>query len=225
MFSLTGMKVTAFDTLEDAWHKLDGNQQKILDFAHSVGIEYYLPTDDNALPFLSKKYDVIMSHDVLEHFHSSPRVLMNKILQCLKPNGILAITVPNAANLRKRLHLLAGKTNYNKFEYFYWYPGMWNGHVREYVKQDLQLLNQFLNLELLELSTYHLHLDVLPAWARPLYTSLTCIAPGFRDSWMLISRKPEDWSPKFKPNSEQYEKAFRGQYFDYSQVDFDWEAS
>lgn len=223
MFSLTGMNVTAFDTLEDAWHKLDGNDQKILDFAESVGINYSLPTETDPLPFLTSQFDVLMSHDVLEHFHSSPRVLMNKILQCLKPNGILAITVPNAANLRKRLHLLTGKTNYNKFDYFYWYPGMWNGHVREYVRQDLILLNQYLGLELLELSTYHLQLDVLPAWARPLFTSLTHLAPGFRDSWMLISRKPEGWNPKFKPEPEQFIQAFGGQYYDYSDSDFNWE--
>ena len=135
----------------------------------------------------------------------------------------MVITVPNAANLRKRIHLLFGKTNYNQFAYYYWYPGLWRGHIREYVRNDLVLLNQFLGLELLELTTYHLQLDVLPAWARPLFVGFSYVVPGIRDSWMLVSRKPEDWVPQFKPNSEQFEQAFGGQYFDYSKAEFDWE--
>ena len=224
MFSLSGMRVTAFDTLEDAWHKLEGNKEKILDFSKQMGIEYCLPTAENPLPFLENQYDVLMSHDVVEHLHSSPRVLLNKLLQCVKPGGILAITVPNAANLRKRIHLMMGKTNYNKFDYFYWYPGMWNGHVREYVYNDLFQLNEYLGLELLELSAYSLQLDVLPKYARKPFHLLTTLAPGVRDSWMLISRKPEDWQPLFAPNVTQFQSAFGSQYFDYTGVDFDWES-
>ena len=222
MFSQIGMDVTAFDTLQDAWHKLDDNRQKILDFSDKMGIKYCLPTETDPLPFLSQQYDVLMSHDVMEHLHSSPRVLLNKLLECVKPGGILAITVPNAANLRKRIHLMMGKTNYNKFDYFYWYPGMWNGHVREYVRNDLFLLNEYLGLELLELDTYNLQLDVLPAYARKPFAAFATLFPGVRDSWMLVARKPENWTPKYAPNPKQFDKAFGGQYFDYKAADFDW---
>lgn len=223
LFSLVGMDVTAFDTLEDTWHTMEGNREKILDFAKNVGIDFRLPRQDSPLPFMEETYDVIMSHDVLEHFHSSPRPLLNTILQCLKPGGILAITVPNAANLRKRLHLLIGKTNYNRFDYFYWYPGKWNGHVREYVKSDLEQLNDFLCLQKLELSTYHLQLDVLPAWARAPYKAATVLAPGVRDSWMLIARKPENWEPQYEPTPDQFDKALNWHYFDLSSYEHDWE--
>jgi len=223
LFSLVGMDVVAFDNLEDAWHKLNDNRQKILDFSAQVGIDYRLPNESVEFPFLTEKFDVIMAHDVLEHFHSSPRVLLNTILKCLKPNGILAITVPNAANLRKRIHLLFGKTNYNKYEYFYWYPGSWSGHVREYVRNDLELMNNFLGLDLLELSTYNLQLDVLPKMLRNPYKVFASFFPGIRDSWMLISRKPKTWSPKFRPNKEEHKEAFGNQYFDYTGTDFDWE--
>ena len=223
LFSLVGMQITAVDDMQDAWHKLNRNREKILTFAKDVGIEYVFPTETGEFSVPDKQYDVLMSHDVLEHFHASPRVTLNNLLKYVRPEGIMVITVPNAANLRKRVHLLFGKTNYNRFEYYYWYPGLWRGHVREYVRNDLILLNRYLGLELLELSTYHLQLDVLPAWARPLFTSLTHLFPGFRDSWVLVSRKPEDWNPKFTPNSDQFEKAFGDQYFDYSNSDFDWE--
>lgn len=222
LFSLVGMEVTAFDTLEDAWHKLKDNRKKILSFAERVGIDYYLPREGKGFPFPDGQYDVLMLHNVVEHLHSSPRSLLNELLCYVRPGGIIAITVPNAANLRKRVYLLLGKTNYNKFDYFYWYPGDWQGHVREYVKGDLFLLNRFLGLELLDLDTYHLQLDVLPPVAREAFVALTRLFPGFRDSWMLVSRKPPDWKPRFKPGPEEFKKAFGGQYYDYTDEDFDW---
>lgn len=223
LFSLVGMEVTAVDTLQDAWHKLDGNKEKIISFAKSVGIDYYLADKDEGFTFPDKKYDVLMLHNVIEHLHSSPRVLLNKLLCYVRPGGIFVITVPNAANLRKRIHLLLGRTNYNRFEYFYWYPGLWHGHVREYVQKDLLLLSEYLRLELLELSTYHLQLDRLPVAARQLFVGFSVLAPGTRDSWMLIARKPLDWKPRFKPSPEEFEGAFGSQYYDYTSTEFEWE--
>ncbi len=222
LFALAGMNVTAFDTLEDTWHKAENNREKILQFAKDIGINYVMPTADNPLPFMDKKFDVIMSHDVLEHFHSSPRVILNKLITCLKPGGILAITVPNAANLRKRLHLLMGKTNYNRYDYFYWYPGFWNGHVREYVKDDLVQMNNFIGMELIELSSYHLQLDVLPGILRAPYKFMTNFMPGVRDSWMLVTKKPDDWVEHLTPTQEQIDKALGWHYFDQSKYDYDW---
>ena len=160
----------------------------------------------------------------MEHFHSSPRVLLNKLLAYLKPNGILAITVPNAGNLRKRIHLMLGKTNYTRFPYFYWYPGKWAGHIREYVRGDLMQLNDLLGLELLELSSYHLQLDVLGPVGRQAFTLLSSMWPGVRDSWMLIARKPEGWRPAVAPSDEQFRAAFGSQYYSYSSETMDWEA-
>ena len=224
LFALSGMRVTAFDTLNDSWVKKDNNRQKILDFASNYKIEYMLPSHDNPEPWSEKKYDVIMSHDVLEHFHSSPRIVLNKLLECLRPGGLLITTVPNAANIRKRLHLLVGKTNYNRYDYFYWYPGPWNGHVREYVKNDLVLMNKYLKLDLVEISSYHLQLDALPSFLRMPFRILSHLMPGARDSWMSISRKPSDWTSQTIPSKKQIKDALGWHYFDMSQYEYDWES-
>ena len=55
----------------------------------------------------NEKFDVIMAHDVFEHFHSSPRIVLNHLLSNLKTEGYLIISVPNAANLRKRISIFA----------------------------------------------------------------------------------------------------------------------
>jgi 2-polyprenyl-3-methyl-5-hydroxy-6-metoxy-1,4-benzoquinol methylase len=224
LFSKVGMRVTAFDNLNDSWVLKDGNRQKILDFAKDANIEYIMPTEEDPYPWNSKMYDVIMSHDVLEHFHSSPRILLNKLLECLKPGGLLITTVPNAANIRKRLHLAVGKTNYNRYDYFYWYPGPWNGHVREYVKNDLVLLNKYLKLEEVSLTSYHLQLDALPAFLRKPFVALSHLMPGARDSWMLVSRKPSDWTSQTVPSKEQIKSSLGWHYFDMSKYEYDWES-
>ena len=221
LFSLVGMDVTGYDTFEDSWVKKDNNKKKIFKFAKKCGIKI-IGSKNKALNSLlkNKKFDVIMAHDVLEHFHSSPRILLNKLLCYLKTDGYLIISVPNAANLRKRLHLLVGKTNYNRYDYFYWYPGMWNGHVREYVKLDLELLNKYLKLNLAELSSYHLQLDVLPYMLRKPYQFFSNFIPSIKDTWMLVSQKPKNWKTQYIPSTQQKRESLGWHYFDLSKYKY-----
>ena len=83
-----------------------------------------------------------MLNDVIEHLHNSPRSILLALLEALKDEGVLLITVPNAGNIRKRLDLLRGKTNLPPFSQYYWHPDPWRGHVREYVHGDLEQLAQ-----------------------------------------------------------------------------------
>ena len=223
MFSLHGYDVTAFDTLDDFWHKHDNNRNKIKSFAKKVGIKYLTPTKKQQLPFSKMKFDVIMLHDVLEHFHSSPREILNLLVGCLNPNGYLVVTVPNAGNIKKRLKLLFGYTNYGRYDYFYWYPGPWNGHVREYVKGDLKQLNYFLKLKPKLLTSYHLQLDVLPSLLHLPFKLLTTFFPSFRDSWMMISQKTNKWKPALTPTKEIKKKALGWHYFDMSKIPFKYD--
>lgn len=221
MFKSLTDEIYAFDTLDDIWHKVDGNASKIKKFAADSDITFLDRFDQIA----ERKYDVIMLHDVIEHFHESPRLLLNSLIGCLEDGGLLVLTVPNAGNIRKRLHLLMGGTNYPRYGYFYWYPGKWDGHVREYVRGDLTSLSSFLGLNEVELKTFHIHLDVLPAILRPVWVLLSKLVPNTRDSFYLISEKPVGWEARIKPTSSEFEQSFGRQYFsrllDYDTVD--WE--
>lgn len=137
---------------------------------------------------------MIMLHDVLEHLHDSPRDLMNDLLELVKPEGYLFVTVPNAVNIRKRLSVLFGRTNYPSFEDYYWYPSAWRGHVREYVREDLIKLSKYLNLEIVELRGCDHMLHRLPVASRPVYVLLTAIFSGWKDSWMLVAKKKRGWA-------------------------------
>ena len=72
------------------------------------------------MPFSHELFDMVMMHDVLEHIHDTPRELLNDLLELLKPQGLLFVTVPNQVNIKKRIKVVMGRTNLTAFETFYW---------------------------------------------------------------------------------------------------------
>lgn len=191
-----GFRCSAFDDLQDDWHDIEGNRERVLDFARGFGIDYRLRTDD-AFPFEEGSFDMVMMHDVIEHLHDSPRSLVLGLLDLVRPEGYLFITVPNAVNIRKRLAVLRGKTNLPAFSQYYWYPDPWRGHVREYTGDDLAQLSEFLDLDVAELRGCHHMLDKrLSRLLKPVYLGATRAFPGWRDTWLLVAKKRPGWSPK-----------------------------
>ena len=188
----------ACDDLQDNWHLQDNNRERIVSFAQKMGIEFRLAGTDG-IPFTNESFDVVMLNAVLEHLHDSPRVLLTTLLHLLRENGLLLVTVPNAVNIRKRIAVLLGRTNLPPFESYFWYLGPWRGHVREYVKGDLVLLAEYLGLSIVELRSCHHMLYKVPPMARPLYKAVTQAFRGWRDSWLLVARKPPSWAPRERP--------------------------
>ena len=97
-----------YDDLQDDWQKLPGNTEKILSFAKECGIEFMI-AKENKLPYQKNFFDMVMLIAVIEHLHSSPRDLLNNLLELVKDEGILFITVPNAVNIRKQLMYFSEK--------------------------------------------------------------------------------------------------------------------
>ena len=191
-----GFRCSSCDDLMDEWHGRSGNREKIKSFADKIGIDFR-QTSDGTQKFEKNAYDMIMLNDVLEHLHDSPRDLLNDLLELAKPTGLLFVTVPNAVNVRKRAAVLLGRTNLPRFEGYYWYPGAWRGHVREYVRGDLVLLSSYLNLETLLLRGCDLMLEKFSVgMLRSAYVLATNAAPGLKDSWLLVAKKKRHWTPR-----------------------------
>ncbi len=213
ILQMLGFKCSAYDDLQDDWHKLLGNRDKIIAFAKDCGIDFRL-ADDGAPPFEKNSFDMLMMLDVLEHLHDSPRDLLNDMLEFVKPEGLLFATVPNAVNIRKRIAVFFGGTNLARFESYYWYPGPWRGHVREYVKDDLVKLSEYLNLEIIEAKACDQMLQILPARVRLIYRAITSVFKGWKDSWMLVAKKRPGWAPKKSIPKDEF-KAIIGRYTAY----------
>ncbi len=191
-----GFECSAFDDLQDAWHLKGDCQARVQAFAEAAGIDFTLARPGAGFTYPKEHFDMLVLNDVVEHLHDSPRELLNDLLEFVAPNGLLLVTVPNAGNIRKRLGLLRGGTNYQRFDTFYWYPGKWRGHVREYVKGDLVRLSDYLGIEILELHGCDQMLSGLSGLRRAVYMGLTNLLKGWKDTWILVARKPPGWIPR-----------------------------
>jgi SAM-dependent methyltransferase len=192
ILNLLGFECSGYDDLKDEWHRKAGNLEKILSFAATSGIDLKL-ADQGLDQFEKESFDLVMSHDVLENLHDSPRELLNDLLELVKPGGLLFVTVPSAVNIRKRISVLRGQTNLPNYASYYWYPGPWRGHVREYVKSDMVKLAEYLDLEVVELRACDHMLRNVPAILRTPYLWVTALLPGWKDSWLLVARKRPGW--------------------------------
>ncbi len=201
-----GFQCAACDDLKDWWHRQTGNRDRIINFAEQAQIRFTVVDGESPLPYSEGEFDMVMLHHVLEHLHDSPRELLNDLMHTTTPQGILFITVPNAGNLRKRVDLLFGRTNLADFHLYYWWPGPWRSHVREYVRGDLVKLASYLDLEILELRACHNMLQVLPARVRPVWRVITAVCPGWRDTWLLVAKKRPDWKPRRSLDTRELEK-------------------
>jgi SAM-dependent methyltransferase len=189
-----GYKCIAMDDLADEWHKRDRAREMILRFAADMGIEF-IQLDGRNLP-PTPEVDMVMLHSVLQHLHDSPRDLLVDLVERIRPEGYLFITVPNHVNLRKRLAVLRGKTSHAPYATYYWYPGGWRGYVREYTRGDCVELAKALALDLVEVRGVHHMLCRLRRWQRPVYVALTRFTPSVRDTWLMVARKPAAWAPQ-----------------------------
>ena len=76
----TGYHVTAADDLQDTWHLLPGNREKILAFVKEMNVEFEITDRVKPWPWKPGQFDMVMIHHVLEHLADSPRGLLLALL-------------------------------------------------------------------------------------------------------------------------------------------------
>lgn len=140
-----GMAVYVIDMLGDYWEHRDSGPSSInreVRLLEACGVKFLkseLCVCDVRTYFAEESVDVIASFHSIEHLHGSPRVVLESGMRVLKPGGRMIIEVPNAVNLRKRLAVVTGRTNYGSYNSMY-YGDPFIGHVREYTTGDLHQL-------------------------------------------------------------------------------------
>ena len=197
VFQAMGFACSAVDDLGDPWHRRGDNLEKIEAFARANGIAFHLQEGPNTLPFPAGSFDVVTVFDVIEHLHESPRELLNTAGAQLKPGGVLAVVMPNAVNLRKRLAVLRGRTNYPAVDQFYLSPQGWRGHVREYTLGEMVRVCEVAGFQVESATGFEGNAwDQLGGIRLRAYLALARRVPTLCSALLVVARKPEGWTPK-----------------------------
>ncbi len=194
-----GFQCHACDDLADEWMLEKNHRDLVLAFAQKEGIDYQHITGGDFPGYPGDFFDALLLLDVIEHWHHSPRDLLNRLLAFLKPGGLVVVAMPNSVNLRKRLSVIRGKTNYCSLESFYFSGESFRGHVREYTREETEKLLEYQGLEPVFSACLHtvLHKNkrVKKPWVRFLYKAITGPFPNLKDTILAIGRKPAGWKP------------------------------
>jgi len=198
ILSKLGYTVTAIDDLNDHWHLIGKNRERIRDFAKRMNIKLIInPADTSEIK--KNSFDVVLLVDIIEHLHNSPRELLNYSISLLKMNGILIIEVPNTVELKKRLKVLFGKSNQFSSEFIYWCIGEYRGHIREYTQSELKqiLANsnlQSVNSKMLNIASRDTKgKNILDKIKIKAFKIISGFYPNFRDTILISGKKPTNW--------------------------------
>ncbi len=96
------------------------------------------------LPFISGSFDVILSHEVLEHVRDDRRSV-EEMLRVLAPGGVIVLFVPNLGYPFETHGIYwHGRYHFGNIPLVHYLPSRWRKqlipHVRSYSKSDLERL-------------------------------------------------------------------------------------
>ncbi|MCL0086750.1 class I SAM-dependent methyltransferase [Thermodesulfovibrionales bacterium] len=212
LLTLMGYEMHGADDFQDPWHRRDDNLEKLEKFAKELGITLTIQDVENyKLDYSENYFDGCMINDVIEHLHRSPKDLLNNAGNWLREGGVLLVTMPNSVNLRKRLSVMLGRSNYPPVDMFYENIGPWKGHVREYTLAEQEYILRKNGFSILFSGTYHAMLEtkLKPRFARCVYSAICRLLPTLRDSLVTVAQKPSGWKPAME-DVDAFRKSMAG---------------
>jgi len=198
LLALLGYEMHAADDFQDPWHLRHNNLEKLKKFARDFEITLTVQNKQNyKLNYPEDYFDACMVGNVIEHLHESPRDLLNNAGFLLREGGVLLITMPNSVNLRKRLSILLGKSNYPSVKMFYECIGTWRGHIREYTLAEQEYILRRNGFTILFSSAYHGMIDtkLKSNLVKQLYKAICWLFPTMRECLATVAQKPPGWKP------------------------------
>lgn len=106
------------------------------------------------LPFITGSFDIILSHEVLEHVRDDRRSV-EEMLRVLKPGGVIALFVPNLGYPYETHGIYwRGRYIFGNIPLVHYLPARWRRqlipHVRAYSLSDVRRLFSGLTVNILE---------------------------------------------------------------------------
>lgn len=204
VFQQMGYQCFGCDTFEDPWHSKPENLDPVLNFAKQLGVPVHTQGGDYSLPWEPQSFDIVTITNVIEHLHESPREILNFAGEYLKPEGLLLVSMPNSVNLRKRLDVIMGRTNYTPVQGFYDYIGPWTGHVREFTLEETSQIVEWTGFQVVGKKMFHgmLKSRLRNPALRAVFKGLCGIWPKYKDSLLIVGKKPAHWAPRVTSQAE-----------------------
>ncbi len=215
LLALMGYEMHAADDFQDPWHLRDNNLEKLRNFAKEFGIALTVQDIGNyKLDYPENYFDGCMINAVIEHLHESPKDLLNNAGHWLREGGILFVTMPNSVDLRKRLSVILGKSNYQSVEMFYENIGPWRGHVREYTLAEQEYILRKNGFSILFSGTYHATLAAklksrFSKYTYFAYSAVCYLFPTLRECLATVAQKPFGWKP-IREDADVFRKSMVG---------------
>lgn len=141
-FAQLGARSILIDDFE--WHRSSHIGRALFELFARYGVEVVdsdLLADD---PFPAA--DAITTFHTIEHLHNSPKAMLHRVMDALRPGGVFVLGVPNATNLRKRISAPFGKVKWSTMADWY-EQAVFRGHVREPDVHDLRYIAHDMGLE------------------------------------------------------------------------------
>jgi 2-polyprenyl-3-methyl-5-hydroxy-6-metoxy-1,4-benzoquinol methylase len=162
----------------------DKSFDKLFDYLSNSGIDII-----DADPFdknfnVSKKFDIVSSMAVLEHYPHSPKLFFHNLLKILNKPGNLYIEVPNIAYYKKRRNfLILGNTPLTNIQDIYNSAVPFTGHHHEYTYKELLFLLNTNNLkpDTINFHTYSDKFDIKYIFTSPVSTICQVAFPSWRE--------------------------------------------
>jgi len=124
-----------------------------------------------SLPFPSEMFDLILSHEVLEHV-SDDKAAINESVRTLRKGGRLVLFCPNRGYpFETHGFYWRGQYHFGNIPLINYLPGVWRNrlapHVRVYTRRDLGKLFQDLPVKVVERKTiFGAYDNIITRWPR-----------------------------------------------------------
>ena len=190
-----GYRVTAVDLgiASDEWGKRPkGSMETAL---AEAGVELVVwDLEQTPYPLADESFDVVVLTEVLEHLREYPARSLAEARRLLRAGGVLVVTTPNAAYIRKRLGLALGRSVYTPIGD--WLHGLPHArHAREYTRSELELLVRHAGLEPVLVTGRHFYRTggnrSAPArFGKALVDELAQRMPTLGPALIVVARRP-----------------------------------
>ena len=117
---------------------------------------------------------------------------------------MVLVGMPNSVNLRKRLDVARGQTNYTPARGFYENIGPWRGHVREFTPRETSDLLGWNGFDVVYAKTYNgiMKSRLKNPLLRFAFQGLSTVFPSFKYSIIAIGQQPMDWTDSTPDSAE-----------------------